>query len=145
MIKTKWADIAYSATFNLDYHFIAIPQDFNDGSQNKKWLEKYINATTSVPEGLREKPRWSLFRDEDYCVVGVTSMLKYLVEFPNTGVPLLTETQDFKKREVYGFWGYVTKVDQRVKINIPQMKLQLFQRLHTYVKNQWLAPKFLTN
>jgi hypothetical protein len=143
MTKSKWANIVYSATFEIDYRILAIPQDFNsENNENRKWLEKYITATTSVAEGLRETPRWSLFRNEGFCVVGVTSMLKDLVKCSNSENLLLIETQDFKNREIYGFWGYITQIKPNEVIQIPKMNLQLFHDLHTYVKDQWLAKEY---
>jgi hypothetical protein len=143
MINSKWSAIVYSATFSVDYRFLAIPQDFNsENDENKKWLEKYVTVTTSVPESLRKTPRWSLFRNEDFCVVGVTSMLKNLAKCSNSENPLLIKTQDFQNREIYGFWGYITQIKDNEVIPIPKMNLQLFHGLHTYVKDKWLAKEY---
>lgn len=143
MINSKWSAIVYSATFSVDYRFLAIPQDFNsENDENKKWLEKYVTVTTSVPESLRKKPRWSLFRNEDFCVVGVTCMLKNLVKCSNSENPLLIKTKDFQNREIYGFWGYITQIKDNEVIPIPKMNLQLFHDLHIYVKDKWLAKEY---
>ncbi|NJN08167.1 MAG: hypothetical protein HC815_09270 [Richelia sp. RM1_1_1] len=68
----QWSALVYGRTYEVDFRLIAMPEDFND--EDKKWALKYILGTTRSPEKLPEQPRWSLFKNDKYCVVGVTAL-----------------------------------------------------------------------
>lgn len=62
-----WAAILYD--FNKS-SFITIPEDFTP--EKTQWALKYILGTLQNTQNIPENPRWSLFKDENYCVVGIT-------------------------------------------------------------------------
>jgi hypothetical protein len=105
---SKWSALVYSRTYEVDFRLIAIPDYFND--EDKKWALNYILGTTRSTASLDLHPRWSLFKNERYCVIGVTCRASDLVEL--TDLATEERTKDFQKRPLFTFVGYVTKVDQ---------------------------------
>ena len=77
MSNYKWASIVYSRTYEVDFRLLAVPENFN--ANDKQWSLDYILATTRSAKELSEKPRWSLFNNSKYCVIGVTCMLRDLI------------------------------------------------------------------
>ena len=140
------AALIYARTYEVDFRFIAMPEDFTSG--DKDWAWDYIRITTRTPEQLPENPRWSIFKNDRYCVFGVTCMVRELIGRP-TGENSEDLTKDSKGRPIYIFVGYVTQIGQEVakenKIYIPPYSgnnLELFQPLYEYVSNQWLVKSY---
>ncbi|MEM8777599.1 MAG: hypothetical protein AAGF26_01745 [Cyanobacteria bacterium P01_G01_bin.49] len=140
------AALIYARTYEVDFRFIAMPEDFT--SDDKNWAWDYIRVTTRTPEQLPENPRWSIFKNDRYCVFGVTCMVRELIGRP-TGENSEDLTKDSKGRPIYIFAGYVTQIGQEIakenKIYIPPYSgnnLELFQPLYEYVSNQWLVKSY---
>lgn len=129
-----WSIIVYGRTYEADYRLLAIPVDFTPEDVN--WAKNYINATTSKPDLLRGNPRWSLFKNQKHCVIGVTCMVKDLISDPALAV-------DKESRPIHVFVGYVTKVDENPEfyLDIPHYAdhIDLFQTAYNSVKDQWLV------
>lgn len=139
MSQSKWAAIVYSRTYEVDFRLIVMPTGFNN--EHKQWAEKYILGTTRLPEKLREKPRWSLFKNEHYCVIGVTCMLTEILA--TSGNENISEMMlDNGNRPVYGFFGYVTELTKDSDVEIPSMNLELFTQLYKYVADKWHVKSF---
>ncbi|MBD2134036.1 hypothetical protein H6F47_16755 [Sphaerospermopsis sp. FACHB-1094] len=139
MSQSKWAAIVYSRTYEVDFRLIGMPTGFNN--EDKQWAEKYILGTTRLPEKLREQPRWSLFKNEHYCVIGVTCMLTEIMA--NSGRESISEMMlDNGNRPVYGFFGYVTELTKDSDVEIPAMNLELFTQLYKYVADKWHVKSF---
>jgi hypothetical protein len=133
---SKWSAIVYSRTYEVDFRLIAIPDYFND--EDKKWALNYILGTTRSTGSLDIQPRWSLFKNEHYCVIGVTCRANDL--FESTDLATEDRTQDFKRRPLFAFVGYVTQIDQEQ--GLPSIlpytgrNLELFKPLYqNYVCN----------
>ena len=139
MFQSKWAAIVYSRTYEVDFRFIVLPKAFTE--KDKKWAEKYILGTTRLPEKLLEQPRWSLFKNERYCIVGVTCMLREIIT-NDSDENTSERTQDNGKRPVYGFFGYVTELTKDSDVEIPSMNLELFTELSKYVVDKWYVKSF---
>ncbi|MBO1072923.1 MAG: hypothetical protein HEQ13_27890 [Dolichospermum sp. DEX189] len=139
MFQSKWAAIVYSRTYEVDFRFIVLPKAFTE--KDKKWAEKYILGTTRLPEKLLEQPRWSLFKNERYCIVGVTCMLREITT-NDSDENTSERTQDNGKRPVYGFFGYVTELTKDSDVEIPSMNLELFTELSKYVVDKWYVKSF---
>ena len=132
MSENKWAAIVYGRTYEVDFRFLTVPNDFNDERVN--WASKYINSTTRYPQNLPQHPCWSFFQDDKHCVVGVTCMIKYLLENPpeENSENL---TKDMYGRDLFVFIGYVANIPHSP---IPSMKLELFKELYeSYVRPRW--------
>jgi hypothetical protein len=80
MFQSKWAAIVYGRTYEVDFRLMAMPEDFTE--EDKQWVLQYILGTTRLPEKLPGQPRWSLFKNDRYCVVGVTCMVRELMSNP---------------------------------------------------------------
>lgn len=133
MSPSKWAAIVYGRTYEVDFRFITVPEDFTE--QDKIWAERYILGSTRSPEKLIGNPRWSLFKDEAHCVVGVTCRVKELMQ--NTSNESIdNRTKDDQERPLYIFVGYVAQLIQGVSIQIPSMNLDLFRRIY----QEYVAP-----
>lgn len=133
MSLSKWAAIVYGRTYEVDFRFITVPEDFTE--QDKIWAERYILGSTRSPEKLIGNPRWSLFKDEAHCVVGVTCRVKELMQnTPNESID--NRTKDDQERPLYIFVGYVAQLIQGVSIQIPSMNLDLFRRIY----QEYVAP-----
>ncbi|MEC4818424.1 MAG: hypothetical protein SAK29_34910 [Scytonema sp. PMC 1069.18] len=142
---SSWAGIVYGRTYEVDFRFITVPQDFTN--EDRDWAGSYIRVTTRAAEQLPENPRWSLFKNEEHCVVGVTCMLRELLS------PLNETTEQFTKdsqgRPLYVFVGYVAKADEAG--NFPPIppysgkNLELFKQLWwTFVERKWLVKPYDT-
>jgi hypothetical protein len=106
---SKWSALVYGRTYEVDFRLIAMPKDFTKTDQD--WAEKYILGTTKAPEKLPEHPRWSLFKNEKYCVVGVTAMARELVqEVQDENCDNITK--DSQGRPLYLFVGYVANLEK---------------------------------
>lgn len=126
-----WAPLVYGRTYELDFRLIAQPEDFD--STQTAWALKHIYATTTVAERLPSHPRWSLFRNNHYLVIGVTCILQELLETPEY-------TKDAQNRSLYCFVGYVAKLShpQEVVAIPPYAEdLGIFLPLGNYIIQQW--------
>ncbi|BAY66423.1 hypothetical protein NIES22_65620 [Calothrix brevissima NIES-22] len=132
MSENKWAAIVYGRTYEVDFRFLTVPDDFNDERVN--WASKYINSTTRYPQNLPQHPCWSFFQDDKHCVVGLTCMVKNLLEnSPEENSKNLTK--DMYGRNLFVFLGYVANIPHSP---IPSMKLELFKELYeSYVRPRW--------
>jgi hypothetical protein len=135
--------IVYGGTFEVDFRMIAMPEVFTEADKN--WALKFIAGTTRSAKQLRNDPRWSLFKNERYCIFGITCMAEELI--PNPLDSLLGDvTKDFKGRPMYLFAGYVTEIGQGQNLPaIPKYSgnnLELFQDLYEYIKEKWLVKAY---
>lgn len=140
MYESKWAGIVYGRSYHLDFRLIAIPEDFTTNETN--WALEHIIPTTRAASKLSLHPRWSLFRNEYYCIVGVTCMVRDLID-NNQGNGEGNLTKDAQGRPLYLFVGYGTKINtRRYAINFPaydDTNLEIFRPLYQYIQNQWLV------
>ena len=144
MSLSKWAAIVYGRTYEVDFRFITVPEDFTE--QDKIWAERYILGSTRSPEKLTGNPRWLLFKNEAHCVVGVTCRVKELMQNTSnefiedigdkSDEPIENRTKDDQDRPLYIFVGYVAQLIQGVSIQIPSMNLDLFRRIY----QEYVAP-----
>ena len=133
MTVTKWAPLVYARTSMSDFRFMAVPDDFDE--EKTRWALKYIRASfpSLAYDGLRGRPRWIVFRDARYCVVGTTCMVDEILDVPTD------QFRDKEGRPLYVFLGFVSQSP------FPQMlsrKLRSFGELYNqYVKQQfWNKP-----
>ncbi|MFB2891584.1 hypothetical protein ACE1CI_01435 [Aerosakkonemataceae cyanobacterium BLCC-F50] len=138
---SKWAPLVYGRTYEVDFRFIALPDDFT--IENKDWAWDYIRVTTRAAENLANNPRWALFKNELHCVVGVTCMVRELIGQPTDKISE-NLTKDSKGRPLYIFVGYVAKVDKKHGLPpiIPYGNLEIFKPLYDYVRDRWLVKSY---
>ena len=97
MYRQKWAGIVYGRSYHLDFRFIAIPKDFT--SQELDWASPYILATTRKAGKLPSHPRWSLFKNDSHCILGVTCMVRDLIgELDENSAEELTTSKQTRGR-----------------------------------------------
>jgi len=138
MTSTHWAALVYARTYAVDFRTIAVPQDFEP--PDLKWAMDYIYGTMKYPEQLREgKPIWSLFKNESYCVVGVTCMARDLVDQSKQEY---TKDNVGQGRPLYLFAGYSTRLhqDSQEKLAIPSYlgsNIDEFCDAYKYVIQKW--------
>ena len=140
MYESKWAGIVYGRSYHLDFRLIAIPEDFTSNETN--WALEHIIPTTRAASKLSNNPRWCLFKNKSYCIVGVTCMVRDLIDrHQENGEDNLTK--DAQGRPLYIFVGYGTKINTRkYAVNFPvynNTNLEIFQPLYQYVQDQWLV------
>jgi hypothetical protein len=138
MYETQWAAIVYGRSYHLDFRLIAIPQDFTQREIN--WAMPYILATTRKANKLTTYPRWSLFKNESHCIVGVTCMVRDLIcQLEEDLIDLLAK--DNRHRPLYVFVGYVAQLKSAsYPLQLPpytEHYLHGFQSLYDYVKQVW--------
>ncbi|MEM6610820.1 MAG: hypothetical protein AAF652_00920 [Cyanobacteria bacterium P01_C01_bin.72] len=128
-----WAAIVYGRTYHLDFRFITIPHDFTEDDLN--WASQYIVATTKRARNLADSPRWSLFKNNHYCVVGTTCMIKNLIG---------KTVKDDQGRPLYIYVGYVTQLDQSLQLQeLPTYgNLDNFQILYQEIEKVWLVKNY---
>jgi hypothetical protein len=76
-----WLPIIYSRTYKVDFHMLAMPDFFTDENQ-KNWLTKHIKGTLINPGDFAyaDSIRWSLFRNNDFCVIGTSCLVSNLIK-----------------------------------------------------------------
>ncbi|MEL7418015.1 MAG: hypothetical protein AAGK10_05435 [Cyanobacteria bacterium J06555_3] len=130
-----WAAIVYGRTYHLDFRFITIPDDFS--ADDLHWAAQYIVATTQKARNLADSPRWSLFKNEHYCIVGATCMVKDL---------LGKTVKDDRDRPLYVYVGYVTQLDKNLELlNFPAYSdrcLDDFKILYQEIEKVWLIKNY---
>jgi len=108
-----WSGIIYTRTKNLDYRYIAIPKNFD--SYQLLWLETYVKFLLKKPDNLRENGSdrriWSIFKDENYCVIGLTCMVRDLIGFIELNHPN-DYTRDYTQTPIYTFIGCSIKLKE---------------------------------
>lgn len=101
MTPVLWAPLVFGRTFYVDFRLLAVPR--GTSREDLDWMVAHIQGTTAAPDDLREGCRWSLFKNERLCVIGLTCMATQL-DFRHVAVG---------GRDLYQFVGYVTRVDRR--------------------------------
>ena len=140
MSKVEFAPIVYGRTYEVDFRFIVVPEDFQQSSQpdfqlkDRDWLEDCIHSTTHLAERLPEQPRWSIFKNESHCIVGVTCMAAEVSS---------DKTKDKESRPLYVFLGHVFRPPAGFQ-PIP-MVLDDFKKLYNYVSKVWEAKPYDLN
>ena len=134
----KWAALVYGRTYEVDFRFLALPNDL--ASDARTWAERHVLATTRVPERLVDGPRWALFQNERYCVVGVACMAHDLVGAQETDGDDIRH--DSKGRPLYLFAGYVAKREPAQQSVAPSIepideRLDIFRPLCEAVRTRW--------
>ena len=126
---TKWAPLVYGRTYEVDFRFLAKPDDFDKEREN--WSRGYILASLSFStyNELRGHPRWVMFQDEQRCIVGTTCMVE---EIP--GVPT-EQSKDIESRPLFIFIGFVS---QTPFPQIPSRELRWFSEIY----EQCVKPRF---
>lgn len=143
MSKQKWATLIYGRSYHLDFRFITIPKDFTN--HEIEWVSPYILATTQKARNIANFPRWSLFKNNSYCVIGVTCMVRDLIG--KLGENLSTViTKDHLGRPLYVFVGYVTKLNRsQVLDSFPRYMgndLDGFKSLYQEIEKVWLLRNY---
>ena len=143
MSKREWAAIVYGRSYHLDFRFITIPQDFTE--QDIQWSASYIVATTQQARNLADSPRWSMFKNDSHCIVGVTCMVRDLIG--KLGEDLIeVMAKDDQGRPLYVFVGYVTKLNQQQDINnfppYTENRLDNFKVLYQEIAKIWLVKNY---
>ncbi|MGB3188988.1 MAG: hypothetical protein WBB43_06115 [Limnoraphis sp.] len=139
MSNTKWAAIIYGRTYEVDFRLLSMPQNFE--SDDEKWAMKHISATMQSANKLPQHPRWSLFRNERFCIIGVTCMVEELIGSMTN--ELQTDyIRDFAGRTLYIFVGYVTQIyeEKLTPLSIPSYSsesLELFKPVYDHAKEKW--------
>ncbi len=143
MSKREWAAIIYGRSYHLDFRFITVPDNFTE--QDLNWASPYIIATTQQARNLTNSPRWSMFKNDDYCIVGVTCMVRDLIgQLSEDSIKVMAK--DDRGRPLYVFVGYVTQLthDQNIQ-NFPAYTencLDSFKILYQEIAKVWLVKDY---
>jgi len=133
-MSERWAAIVYGRTYHLDFRFITVPHNFT--AEDLNWASQYIVATTQQARNLSGSPRWSLFKNSNFCVVGVTTTIKDLIG---------DTVKDNQGRPLYIFVGYVAQISSQPKIeNLPAYSSSLdnFKILYQEIEPVWLIRNY---
>jgi hypothetical protein len=133
---TKWSAIIYSPTYEVDFRFLAIPDDFDQ--DDREWVKRHIDLTMKDSTKLRNSPNWSILRNKKHFLLSVTCMAKDLM-YDNHNL-----NKDKEGRDVYLFIGYVTELNSEDTSNLSLTKylqiqdLSLFQQLiNGIIEKKW--------
>ncbi len=160
MSELRWTGLVYGRSYQVDFSSIATPCYFT--AQDTQWALQYITATTKSADKLAGNPRWSLFKNEKYCVVGVTCMVKDLlgdcVALPTADRNACLDsrnransdgddmTKDCQGRPLYIFVGYVAPLKDKTFLrNVPAYSsnnLELFAPLYQHVRDIWYLKEY---
>jgi hypothetical protein len=147
MSSREWAAIVYGRSYYLDFRFITLPQNFT--AQDISWASQHIIATTQQARNLAGSPRWSVFKNDSYCVLGVTCMVRDLIGQLSEDL-IEVMTKDDQGRPLYVFVGYVTQLSQQENIQNNMAKfppygenhLTSFQDLYREIEPVWLVKNY---
>ena len=144
--RKQWAAIVYGRSYHLDFRFITIPEDFQQS--DTAWAAEHILATTRQARNLTDLPRWSLFKNDRYCIIGVTCMVRDLIgQLGKDGMEIMAK--DDLGRPLYVFVGYVTQLDQHKSLlNFPAytgQHLAAFKPLYRELEKIWLIKDYQEN
>jgi hypothetical protein len=130
----EYAPIVFGRTYEVDFRFLVLPEDFQspDYAENRAWAEHYIGATMLLPQHLRDQPRWSIFKSENHCVVGLTC---------TASAVSTTQTHDRQGRPLYVFLGYVFRP---MDVQPLPMKPEEFDQLYHFIAEAWNDKSFAT-
>ncbi|MEO0835323.1 MAG: hypothetical protein AAFY16_04885 [Cyanobacteria bacterium J06642_3] len=144
MSEGKWAAIVYGRSYHLDFRFITVPDNFT--AQDIQWASTYIVATTQQARNLAGSPRWSLFKNDSHCVVGVTCMVRDLVKQSLDSNSVNFMTKDDQGRPLYVFVGYVTELNQQGQLDdfpaYQAANLEDFRLLYQEIEQVWLVKNY---
>ncbi|BAZ43856.1 hypothetical protein NIES4102_08580 [Chondrocystis sp. NIES-4102] len=139
MSRQQWAAIVYGRSYHLDFRFITIPHNFTE--KDLTWALQHILSTTHQARHLCDHPRWSLFKNNLYCVVGVTCMVRDLISE--------VKAKDDQGRPLYVFLGYATPLQsEQTLLDIPPYtgnQLANFEPLYQQVEKVWLVKDYQAN
>ncbi len=119
--SSKWAPLIYGRTYAVDFRFLAVPHDFDERIINYIW--EFIKVTTRSAENLSSKPRWIFLRTKRHCIIGVTCLIRDLLDSYEDNVSE-DLTRDRHGRPLYAFVGFVSET--LVPSVTPAMNLALF-------------------
>lgn len=146
-MNNQWSSIIFSRTYEVDFRLISIPEDFKE--REKKWALDYIYATMTYPKELQGNPIYSIFKNNKYCVVGITCMIKDLIQnshYENLEVGTRDKPSGGEGREVYGFFGYVTKKNSEEEFPIIPLygndNKEFFRQLYEDLEKRWFVKVF---
>ena len=143
MSKRQWAAIIYGRSYHLDFRFITVPDNFTGHDIN--WASQYILATTQQARNLADSPRWSLFKNDRYCIVGVTCMVRDLIDQLSED-SLEVMAKDDRGRPLYVFVGYVTQLTHAKNIQdfpaYTENRLDNFKTLYHEIEKVWLVKDY---
>lgn len=128
-MSERWAAIVYGRSYHVDFRFITLPYNFT--SKDTAWALEHILATTQQARNLAGSPRWSLFKQDNFCIIGVTCMVRDLND---------VMTRDDRGRPLYVFVGYVAQLEGERAIGIPAYggsNIDCFQDLYREVEKVW--------
>ena len=127
---TKWAPLVYGRTYEIDFRFLAKPDDF--GKERENWSRGHISASLlfSTYDELRGHPRRVMFRDQDHCIVGISCMVDEIPGVPDE------QCRDKNDRPLYIFIGLVS---QTPFPQIPSRELRWFSEIY----DECVKPRFL--
>lgn len=117
----QFAPLVFSRTKEVDFRFLAIPEDFSEGDM--EWSQKHILATLLNSVELSENPRWSLFNNAQHYAIGLSCRANLLSE---------RNIADKFNRGLYLFVGYVAKNPALVP-----MQTDIFKSLYKFVHQKW--------
>jgi len=140
---SEWAAIVYARTYEVDFRFIVVPENFTADDQN--WFLEHAHATIGLAEKIPGYPRWFLLSNSNYCIVGITSMASELLG--SRMEELSNEvTRDSKSRPLYLCAGYVATANAQGQLPLPppysENSFQLFRHLYSYVRDQWFTKSY---
>lgn len=146
MSKQHWAAIVYGRSYHLDFRFITIPHNFTE--RDVGWASQHILATTYQARNLSDHPRWSLFKNNLYCVAGVTCMVRDLIGQMDEDA-IEVKAKDDQGRPLYVFLGYVTPLNQKpTLLDFPAYtgdQLASFEPLYQEIEKVWLIKDYEPN
>ena len=124
--STAWAPLVFSRTRDIDFRFLAMPEDLTSDEQD--WLRTaQLGATIAYMNRDYQSPIWSCFKrgynvpgGRWLSVIGVTCWCALLSDDYN---------RDIGGRSIYGFFGAVCRDSS---IRVPPLDLELFKPLYTF-------------
>lgn len=133
-----WTPLVHGRTYEADYrsNLLAVPDGFT--SADLDWAMPFIQGTFDnfLVKGVPEPVHWSVFKNNRYCVVGLTCLAHQVSEDMN---------RDVGNRVLPVFLGYVCQ--EVIKPVLPRMEIGekgsqdkpggQFSELYRYARERW--------
>ncbi len=132
MQESRWAPIVYSRSRDVDFRFMALPEDGPSIGMSALIVERIRPMLASVA-ALRGSPSWTVFTTGTHCIFGAAAYVSDIVAEPSEPDITIVGT-----RLNYTFTGYAARLAAPVMLpRSEQLELALLRSLLEFVRKHW--------
>lgn len=134
-VEIEWAPIIHGRTAFIDFrpNLLAAPGYFR--LEDARWAKRFILGTTAQSQHLEKGPRWAMFGNDAFLVVGMAVRAAELSRTYNTELKI-ADGREVPNRPLFCFVGFVARRPERPVL--PPFKIADFARVYEeIVARRW--------